>query len=187
VPTVAPEIAAAPAVATLVTADATTSDAQSDERRGRRRRRRRGRGGRGTEGEAVAGPVEADEQVDVEAAVPAPSPASPQEELALPEIDVRPPEHEVAVVTPGLIVVPATYVPPVAAAAPMPIEQLQAMLQLAGLSLVQTEPARLEETRARLAAEPRPVHVPRERPVLPPLDQGPLVQVETRQRHNPTA
>jgi ribonuclease E len=51
---------------------------------------------------------------------------------------------------------------------------------MAGLTLVQTEPAKLEHTRARMATEPRPQRVPRERPVLPPLDTGPLVQVETR-------
>jgi ribonuclease E len=54
------------------------------------------------------------------------------------------------------------------------------VLELAGLTLVQTEPVKLEEARARLAGEPATVRVPRERPVLPPLDTRPLVQVETR-------
>jgi hypothetical protein len=33
---------------------------------------------------------------------------------------------------------------------------------------------------ARIAREPRPERVPRQRPALPPLDSGPLIQVETR-------
>jgi ribonuclease E len=69
---------------------------------------------------------------------------------------------------------------PRAVPSPMPVEELQPMLQQAGLTLVQTEAARLLETQRRLASEPAPVRIPRERPVLPPLDVGPLVQVETR-------
>jgi hypothetical protein len=38
---------------------------------------------------------------------------------------------------------------------------------------------------ARFASEARAVHVPRERPALPPLDTGPLIQVETRQSSAP--
>ena len=33
---------------------------------------------------------------------------------------------------------------------------------------------------AAIAAEPKPVHVPRERPPLVVLDEGPLILVETR-------
>ncbi|MEW5881246.1 MAG: hypothetical protein AB1761_12470, partial [Pseudomonadota bacterium] len=69
---------------------------------------------------------------------------------------------------------------PKAAPAPLPIDELLPVLDRAGLILVQTEPLKLAETQARLAAEPRPPRVPRERPVLPPLDVGPLIQVETR-------
>jgi ribonuclease E len=88
--------------------------------------------------------------------------------------------HEVAAATPQLIVVPTTYSLPTAASAPMPVEHLESVLQMAGLTLVQTEPTKLEHTRARMATEPRTPRVPRERPVLPPLDPGTLVQVETR-------
>jgi ribonuclease E len=79
-----------------------------------------------------------------------------------------------------MITVPATVALPVAQPAPLPIEQLQPVLELAGLVLVQTEPVKQAEAAARLAAEPRPSRVPRERPVLPPLDEVPLIQVETR-------
>jgi ribonuclease E len=33
---------------------------------------------------------------------------------------------------------------------------------------------------AAIAAEPKPIHVPRERPPLAVLDDGPLILVETR-------
>lgn len=71
-------------------------------------------------------------------------------------------------------------VPPPVAPAPMPVEELQPVLERAGLILVQTQPAKLADVLAKFANEPKPVRVPRERPVLPPLDTGPLVQVETR-------
>lgn len=93
----------------------------------------------------------------------------------------------VTVTTPEMIVVPTTYSLPSVTPAPMPIDQLHAVLQQAGLSLVQTEPGKFSETQARLAAEPRPVRVPRERPQLPQLDEGPLIQVETRPGQSPSA
>ena len=64
----------------------------------------------------------------------------------------------------------------------MPVADLLPMLDSAGLVLVQTEPGKFADAQARIASEPRPVRVPRERPALPPLDAGPLVQVETRQQ-----
>jgi ribonuclease E len=82
--------------------------------------------------------------------------------------------------TPEMITVPETIVLPAAQPAPLQIDQLQPVLELAGLTLVQTEPTKHAEAVARLAAEPRPKRVPRERPFLPPLEEAPLVQVETR-------
>jgi len=81
---------------------------------------------------------------------------------------------------PPATAVAASVVLPVALPAPMPVAQLKAMLELAGLSLVQTEADKLHEARARMSREPEPSHVPRERPVLPPLDTRPLIQIETR-------
>ena len=216
---VAAETSPTPASASLVTPDAATADATSDERRGKRRRRRRGRGGRGGEGEATSGVEVSERDVDEdlaeaahmvpesveEAVMPSTAIAVPtgngsaiaQPEATMTSVEARstapepveretpreaaPVAHlEVAAVTPQLIVVPTTFSLPVAASAPMPVEHLESVLQLAGLTLVQTEPAKLEHTRARMATEPRAPRVPRERPVLPPLDSGPLVQVETR-------
>jgi ribonuclease E len=45
---------------------------------------------------------------------------------------------------------------------------------------VQSDAGKIAQVQAQIAAEPKPVHIPRERPVLPPLSTEPLVLVETR-------
>ena len=57
---------------------------------------------------------------------------------------------------------------------------MQALASSAGLEWVNSDPARVSAIQAAIAAEPRPIHVPRERPPLVVLDEGPLVLVETR-------
>jgi len=62
----------------------------------------------------------------------------------------------------------------------LPVNDMQAVAQSSGLEWVNSNPARVAEVQAAIAAEPKPVHVPRERPPLVVLDEGPLVLVETR-------
>ena len=69
---------------------------------------------------------------------------------------------------------------PVVQQAPLPIDELQPVLQSAGLLLVQTAANKHAEAQAKMAAESAPRRTPRERPPLPPLDDAPLVQVETQ-------
>ena len=69
---------------------------------------------------------------------------------------------------------------PVVQQAPLPIDELEPVLQSAGLMLVQTAADKHAETQAKMAAELAPRRAPRERPPLPPLDDAPLVQVETQ-------
>jgi len=196
----------APPAASLVSPDAGTES--SDERRGRRRRRRRGRGGRGGE-EGVAGEAEAssadedlaetDVLIEAETAQPVLPLAEPVADAKTDAKadDVAPPMRAAPVYERPAVAVagngsslPLNGTPsqpavlPDVSAAPMPVEQLQSVLQAAGLTLVQTSTVKLEETRVRMQGETRPVRVPRERPVLPPLDSGPLVQVETRRAHD---
>jgi ribonuclease E len=80
---------------------------------------------------------------------------------------------------------PPAVVPPPVTPQPMPLEALKPVLEEAGLTLVQTEPSKLADVLARFANEPKPVRVPRQRPALPPLEVGPLVQVETRRSAAP--
>lgn len=121
------------------------------------------------------------------ASVPAPLPpaiAEPAAALAPAPVVVPPTPVAVAgyatLRTPEMITVPETVALPMAQPAPLPVDQLQPVLELAGLILVQTEPSKHAEAVARLASEPRPKRTPRERPILPPLEETPLVQVETR-------
>ncbi len=119
-------------------------------------------------------PVEA-----VAAPAPAPVPTPPPPAPALADSpSARPRVEPPKTATPIVVATPTRM--PTAAPAPMPVDELRPILDQAGLDLVQTEPVRLADVQARIAAEPKPTRVPRERPVQPPLDSGPLVQVETR-------
>jgi ribonuclease E len=170
-------------------------EASAEERRRRRGRRRRGRGGRGeadgreapsgeqadtTAAEESVGeaevPVEvhAEAQVEAQAEAPAPLPA-----LAESPKPAAPSDSE-----PLPAAAPIIVAPPVTPA-PMPVDDLQPILEQAGLKLVQTEPGKLADVLNRFASEAKPVRVPRERPVPPPLETGPLVQVETRRTAPP--
>ncbi len=194
------------AVGTLVTADsvveATRTEGQED--RSRRRRRRRGRGGRSENGADVVTPGNGTaltaERVDDEltfAEQPADEPyldeAQPSALVNEPLMETvtlivpSEPVHEVVAVSnitavrvPPLVTAPTMIALPVVQQAPLPIDELQPVLQSAGLMLVQTAPERHAETQAKMAAEPPPPHARRERPLLPPMDDAPLVQVETQ-------
>ena len=62
----------------------------------------------------------------------------------------------------------------------LPMEQLQQVAQSSGLEWINSNPERIAIVKAAIAAEPRPVHVPRERPAPVVLDEGPLILVETK-------
>jgi ribonuclease E len=62
----------------------------------------------------------------------------------------------------------------------LPMEQLQQVAQSSGLEWINSNPERIAMVKAAIAAEPRPVHVPRERPAPVVLDEGPLILVETK-------
>ena len=49
-----------------------------------------------------------------------------------------------------------------------------------GLQWVNSDAAKIAAVQAAIAAEPKPVHVPRERPPAVEIDEGPLVLVETK-------
>jgi ribonuclease E len=60
------------------------------------------------------------------------------------------------------------------------LSDLEAIAQQSGLQWVNSDAQRVAAVQAAIAAEPKPVHVPRERPAPVVLDEGPLVLVETR-------
>jgi ribonuclease E len=62
----------------------------------------------------------------------------------------------------------------------LPLNELAQIAESSGLQWVNSDAERIAQARAAIAAEPKPVHVPRERPPAVVLDEGPLVLVETR-------
>ena len=132
--------------------------------------------------------------VDEAAAVTEPVTASVAQ--AAPEPVVTAP---VAAVAPAAVAVPAPAAEPpaapvVSAPAPaaaasgmprvgsyaLPMESLNQIANGSGLQWVNSDAAKIAAVQAAIAAEPKPVHVPRERPPAVVINEGPLVLVETR-------
>ena len=62
----------------------------------------------------------------------------------------------------------------------LPMDELQQVAASSGLQWVNSDADKIAAAQAAIAAEPRPIHVPRERPPVVVMDEGPLVLVETR-------
>lgn len=62
----------------------------------------------------------------------------------------------------------------------LPLSDLNQIASTAGLQWVNSDTDKIAVVQAAIAAEPKPVHVPRERPAPVVLDEGPLILVETR-------
>ena len=58
--------------------------------------------------------------------------------------------------------------------------ELNHIADAAGLQWVNSDGHKVAAVQAAIAAEPKPVHVPRERPAPVVLDEGPLILVETK-------
>lgn len=62
----------------------------------------------------------------------------------------------------------------------LPVTDLNQLADQSGLIWVHSDATKVAQVQSLIAAEPRAVHVPRERPAPTQLDEGPLVLVETR-------
>jgi len=62
----------------------------------------------------------------------------------------------------------------------LPLSDLNQIASTAGLQWVNSDADKIAAVQAAIAAEPKPVHVPRERPAPVVIDEGPLILVETR-------
>lgn len=62
----------------------------------------------------------------------------------------------------------------------LPIAQLAQIAEGSGLQWVNSDAHRIAQAQAAIAAEPKQIHVPRERQPAVIPDEGPLVLVETR-------
>ncbi|MDC6176892.1 Rne/Rng family ribonuclease [Ralstonia solanacearum] len=117
----------------------------------------------------------------VEAETVAPVPAQPAAQPAEPVAAVAAtPATEAAADT---IVTASAEVPApvstVAQVSPLPIGTLQAVVADAGMTWVHTDSQKLQAAQEEAARTVTPPRVPRERKPLPPIQQGPMVLVET--------
>jgi ribonuclease E len=62
----------------------------------------------------------------------------------------------------------------------LPVDELKNVAEGSGLQWVSSDAEKIAAAQAAMAAEPKPVHVPRERPPVVVADEGPLVLVETK-------
>jgi ribonuclease E len=62
----------------------------------------------------------------------------------------------------------------------LPVDDLIQVAQGSGLQWVNSDAEKIAAVQAAIAAEPQPVHVPRERPPAIVIDEAPLVMVETK-------
>ncbi len=62
----------------------------------------------------------------------------------------------------------------------LPVDELSQVAQASGLSWVNSDAEKIKAAQAAIAAQPEPIHVPRERAPRVAIDEGPLVLVETR-------
>jgi len=123
-------------------------------------------------------------------------PAAPADDAALAEpvqaaaprlVTAAAPQPMAAAAAPQPMAAAAAPQPMAAAAAPprvepfvLPADSLEAIAQAAGLQWVQSDTHKVHAVQAAMAAETAPIRGPREiRPALP-VDDGPLVLVETR-------
>jgi ribonuclease E len=112
-------------------------------------------------------------------------------EAAVPVVAPLQPPVAVAAAPAAAVPVAATPVQPVGApvapvglpkvtAYELPLGQLQQVAEGSGLQWVNSDSAKVAVVQAAIAAEPKPIHVPRERPRKVEIDEGPLVLVETK-------
>ncbi len=62
----------------------------------------------------------------------------------------------------------------------LPLTELAEVAQGSGLVWVNSDAEKIAAVQAAIAAEPKPIRVPRERPAPVQIDTGPLVLVETK-------
>jgi len=165
---------------------------QTDENGGERRERRsrdrygrdrRERGERAPREEGSTEQAPADQAQEQATNTQAPQERQPRERAERNERTERAPRHapraEAQPEVPSTQVAASQGMPRIQAFT-LPVADMQAVAQGSGLEWVNSNPERIAAVQAAIAAEPKPVHVPRERPPLVILDEGPLVLVETR-------
>ncbi len=136
----------------------TSSQEQTQERRERPGRERQARSSQGSDVSAMSQPLEQQaHEATAYQAQPSPSAAAPAAATTATAISM-----------------------PKVGSYDLPLAQLQDVAQSSGLQWVNSNPERVAQIQAAIAAEPRPPHVPRERAAPVVLDEGPQILVETK-------
>jgi ribonuclease E len=186
-----------------VSSDAGREGGEGRRRRGRdRNRRERGEDGRAagdiaqapdaagieqtrSEREPIEGAPAIAESTPVEAAAFEPAPVMAQSSpevapaTALADVVEASTPRAVADEPPVAAVMSGAPAAPVEAFV-LPMDQLRQIAEAAGLQWVNSDAEKIRVVQEAMAAEPPPVHVPRERKPVVRVDEGPLVLVETR-------
>jgi ribonuclease E len=152
---------------TAAASDAPVAEPVEGEREGRGRRNRRPRR------------EQADTQDEGSQATPA-APLGEEAAAAAPSVVAEAPAPVEAPAAPVAAPAPAAAAPVVVPTYTLALDELNAIAAGAGLSWVNSDAEKVRVVQEAIAAEPKPVHVPRERPPVVVLDEGPLVLVETR-------
>ena len=179
-----------------------TPDPQGEGQEVRRRRRERNRRGERRERPEGAEGVDSaeGESADASEAVATSDVGTSTVEAPAPIVRAEVHPTEAALVSapaelaaaPAVVAEPVVSAPAVAEAAPaavaapfvLPLTELQSIAQAAGLEWVNSNVDKVMAVQEAIAAEPKPIHVPRERKPALVLDEGPLILVETRKDLN---
>ncbi len=167
-------------------------DRRSRDRYGRDRRERGERGDQPAAAQEGATPVST-ENPEQNPPFAQERPALLATEFVAPTAPVAPylapdaPVSPVAPVAPPVFTAPAAVGPASATRAlpkvqtyDLPLQDLAQVASASGLQWVNSDAAKIAEVQAAMAAEARPVHVPRVRPPAPQPDNAPLMLVETK-------
>ncbi len=157
-------------------------EAGQEERRERRSRDRYGRDRRerSERPQNEASGADSNAPSDAEGTAPAPRPQRERRERFHQEeraVDNRATEQAPAAAAPAA---PLRTGMPRIGSYELPLQSLSELAHSASMEWVQSNAERVAAVQAAIAAEPKPVHVPRERPAPVVLDEGPLILVETR-------
>ncbi len=163
----------------LMDGQAPVEQREPRERRSRDRYGRDRRSERGTEGvDASAGQDQQGLQEASASEVTAPASSIP---VAAP---VQRPVAQAPVAAPAPVAVPVVAAVPAGLpkvqAYALPVADMTQVAESSGLQWIGSDAAKIAAVQAQIAAEPKPVHVPRERPPVVEIKNEPLVMVETK-------
>jgi ribonuclease E len=116
-----------------------------------------------------------------EALAPATAPVAPVAPVVEPVVAVSAPAQPAApVAAPSPVAAPVPAGLPKVLPFQLSIDEMNQVAQASGLEWVNSNADKVAQVQAAIAAEPKPIHVPREPRPAVVIDEGPLVLVETR-------